>query len=162
MKKTKTVFAELVVCFVFCFIAIAGEPKMESKAILDKVEKNRLDQSPEWVLQQVPEHRTGPVSTSYKWTFETNYAEVAISVLGSASEAEDSVKQARNHIPTKVNTVADLGDEAFVSQSAGISNCMIIVRKTNVVIQVNASSLSQGEKWSRLVVEQISQSAVVK
>ena len=162
MKKTNALILVVFVFLVFCIITVAGDAKIESKTILDKVEQARLEKSPAWVLHRIQEHRTGIVTSSYKWTLETNYAEIAISVLVSASEAQEHFNQTRSRIPTEVKTIGDLGDEAFVSQSKPQSSCMVVVRKTNIVFQVNASDLSQGEKWSRLVVEQISQSPTSK
>lgn len=154
MKTHLIIFGALLILIVTCSTLFADSHKEQSKSILERVERARKEAEPNWTLERIKDHQSGPNNTIFRWKSETNYAEISVSIYESDTAAGDQFKKLKMRSQIGTTPVEQIGEEAFKcigSQGSG----GITVRQTNSIIQISTSSLRVGEKWARIVVNEI-------
>ncbi len=141
--------AVLVVAFSSNLIAIV---KDKPDSIFERTEETRKRSDPGWNLARKEAVKDG---ATYWWASSNQVVSVYISVAASQGAASELLDQLKMRITTATKPLTELGDEAVLSKGEKVEACVVIIRKSNVVVQINGPSLGVSKKWARMILDQI-------
>lgn len=136
-----------------CGINFTGMPLQDRQVILERARRYIEEKEPTWKLDRKEDLNDGQV---FHWKSDKQSATVSLVIFSSEDEAKTRLLKKVNMVPvphkSKIN---NLGDEAFLYQSAGSKSCMLLIRKETVYIQVNADECVDAEKFARHIITSI-------
>jgi hypothetical protein len=136
-----------------CGINFTGMPLQDRQVVLERVRRYIEEKEPTWKFDRKEDLNDGQV---FYWKSDKQRATVSIVIFSSEDEAKAHLSKQVIKVPvgwkSKIN---NLGDEAFLYQSAGSKSCMLLIRKETVYIQVNADECADAEKFARHTIKSI-------
>src|SRR5262249_10427289 len=118
-----------------CGINFTGIPLQDRQIVLERARRYIEEQEPTWKLDRKEDLNDGQV---FHWKSDKQRANISIETFSSEAEAKTYLSKQVTGVPVRYKSkINDLGDEAFLYQSAGSRGCMLLISKGTVFIQVS-------------------------
>jgi hypothetical protein len=136
-----------------CGVNFIGMPLQGRRDVLERVRSYIEEKEPTWKLDRKEELNDGQV---FHWRSDKQRVTVSIVTFSSEDETITHLSKQLIMVPVPYKSkINNLGNEAFLYQSAGTKTCMLLIRKETVFIQVNADECADAEKFAKHIIKSI-------
>ena len=142
-----TITTLVLCCLVIASGPLAAQTHSSQSVLPSEIENAVKNKEPAWELSA---KKVKPDSTSYRWKLEEQQIDVHIYVTDSQDAAAAKLNEFAHYVPIPPKErLKSPGDEALLFQGVNTDECMILLRRGNVFIRLNGSSVADAKRFAK-------------